>query len=49
MNTGLLPMLLAAVLIWTGLFGFLLLLERRVGRLEQQTTFDEDRAGGTIR
>lgn len=49
MNLTMLPLLSVALLVWAGLFGFLLGTERRVARLEQQVEADEIRAKGINR
>jgi len=50
MNTGMLPLLGVALLVWGGIFVFLMGLERRVANLERQVTDEEQRMtkGGTV-
>lgn len=45
MNIAMLPLLFVALLIWAGVFVFLLGIERRVGDLERQTSEMERREG----
>jgi len=43
MNIGMLPLLGVAILVWGGIFAFLLGLERRVAGLERQISNEEQR------
>ncbi len=43
MITTMLPLLFVALLVWAGIFAFLLGTERRVARLERQVEADENR------
>lgn len=47
MNLTMLPLLFVALLVWAGIFAFLLSTERRVAKLEQQIEADETRLEGT--
>lgn len=49
MNLTMLPLLFVALLVWAGIFAFLLGTERRVAKLEQQIEMDESRAEGMNR
>jgi hypothetical protein len=49
MNLTMLPLLFVALLVWAGIFVFLLGTERRVARLEQQIETDEARVEGNNR
>ncbi len=49
MNLGLLPLLVVALLIWAGVFAFLLGMERRVAALERQVESEENSARGAAR
>lgn len=48
MNTAMLPLLFVALLIWAGVFVFLLGIERRVAVLERETTDAERREGDRL-
>ena len=48
MNLSMLPLLFVALLVWAGIFAFLLGTERRVASLERQIEADETRSKGTI-
>ncbi|MBC7807228.1 MAG: hypothetical protein H7145_13895 [Akkermansiaceae bacterium] len=49
MNLTMLPLLFVALLVWAGIFAFLLGTERRVARLEQHVEADEARLKGANR
>ncbi|MBC8139081.1 MAG: hypothetical protein H8F28_24675 [Fibrella sp.] len=46
MNLTMLPLLFVALLVWAGIFVFLIGTERRVARLERQVEADETRSKG---
>ena len=48
MNIAMLPLLFVALLIWAGVFVFLLGVERRVADLERQVDTDERLDGGRL-
>lgn len=45
MNMELLPLLVVALLMWAGVFAFLMIVERRVGDVERNVSRLRDEAG----